>query len=86
MIDDKPYKGFSVGQKVVFLSDTPCQYYDYPRGTHLLIAKTGQIGVIKSIPPKVRITSKGTGSYFFNVEMDGEIYPVLDYHNIKAVK
>ena len=80
------YKGFSIGQTIIFKVDTECQYYDYPMGKNMNIAKAGSIGVIRSISPKVRINMPDTGEYFFNVIQDGICYSVNNYHNIKKAR
>jgi hypothetical protein len=72
------YKKFKVGQRVELLEDAEHQYYNYPVGYNLKIAKAGAVGIIRSIPPKVY----GRGN-FFNIVIDGECYPVMDYFKIR---
>jgi len=84
------YRGFTVGQEVTVKQITECQYYNYPVGRNLHTLVPDVVCKIISIPPKVRVSDKGTGEYFFILHKlgddSGTIYPVLDYHNLKVVR
>jgi hypothetical protein len=81
------YKGFSISQIVTVKELIKCQYYDYPnKGDNNKILEPGELAVIDSINPKVRINKPNTGEYFYNLirlaSKDQSIYPVMDYHNL----
>lgn len=82
------YKRFSVDDVVTVKSTTNCQYFDYPdAGDNQKTLKPGEVAIIVSIMPKVRINAPDTGEYFFNLlrynsKHDKMYYPVMDYHDL----